>query len=616
MNFNPDESTWINRDRFILSAGHGSMFLYSWLHLTGFPGVDIDQVSKFRALHSITPGHPEWRETPGVEATTGPLGQGTSNAVGYAVSQKMAAGKYNTAEHKIFTNKIYCLAGDGCMQEGVAMEALAFAGHFKLDNLVLIYDSNDVTLDAMAVASQSENAAQRFESIGFNVVWVQHGNDIAQISAALDLARAFVGKPTVVILRTTIGKGIAEVAGTSKAHGEGGAKFIPESKKKLGLPDGSHFFVSEHTRAFFTARKAALHAKHAAWTATFNAWKAANPALAADLAVGSHTVPTAEALFAKIPVFPGDAKIATRKAGQDVFQPLSAAIPNSVSGSADLHGSTLNYIASSGDFGPSNATGRNIRFGIREHGMGGITNGINYDGLFRCSCATFLVFTDYLRGSMRVAALSHVPSVYIFTHDSVGVGEDGPTHQPVETVAGMRLMPNMDVIRPADPEETAGAFVAAFTRTDGPTMLSLSRQALPNLSQIPVEVRRNGVLSGGYVAVQETAALDTILLSCGSELQHAVAAAAQLGPGTRVVSMPSQHRFDKQPAEYKEKILPRSCRKRVAIEAGVTCSWAKYIGLDGHIIGIDRFGMSAPGDVVMKQLGITADAVVAAAKAL
>jgi transketolase len=392
-------------------------------------------VTKFRALHSITPGHPEWRETPGVEATTGPLGQGTSNAVGYAMSQKMAAGKYNTAEHKIFDNKIFCLAGDGCMQatrsphfmyspyvtcsrfltfcnqEGIAMEALAFAGHLKLDNLVLIYDSNDVTLDAMAAASQSENAALRFESIGFHVVWVQHGNDIAQIAAAIDLAKAFVGKPTIVILRTQIGKGIAEVAGTAKAHGEGGAKFILESKKKLGLPEGSHFFVSESTRAFFASRKAALQQKHASWTATFNAWKAANPALAAELAAGLHVVPDAAALFAKIPLFPADAKIATRKAGQDVLQPLSAAIPNSVSGSADLHGSTLNYIASSGDFGPTNATGRNIRFGIREHGMGGIANGINYDGLFRCSCATFLVFADYLRGSMRVAALSHVPTV-------------------------------------------------------------------------------------------------------------------------------------------------------------------------------------------------------------
>ena len=291
------------------------------------------------------------------------------------------------------------------------MEALAFAGHFKLDNLVLIYDSNDVTLDAMAVATQSENAAQRFESIGFNVIWVQHGNDIVQIAAAIDLAVAFVGKPTVIILRTQIGKGIAEVAGTSKAHGEGGAKFIPESKKKLGLPDGSHFYVSENTRAFFAARKAALKAKHAAWTETFTAWKVANAGLAADLAAGSHAVPDAAALFAKIPAFPADAKIATRKAGQDVLQPVSAALPNSVSGSADLHGSTLNYIASSGDFGPSNPTGRNIRFGIREHGMGGIANGINYDGLFRCSCATFLVFTDYLRGSMRVAALSHVPTV-------------------------------------------------------------------------------------------------------------------------------------------------------------------------------------------------------------
>jgi transketolase len=613
LSHNPADPKWLNRDRFVLSAGHGSMFLYSWLHLSGYASVDQEQVKKFRVLNSHTPGHPEFHETLGVEATTGPLGQGVANAVGYAVSQKMAAAKFNTAKHAIFDNHIVALAGDGCMQEGVAMEAIGFAGHFKLDNLILIYDSNDVTLDAMAIATQSEDAAKRFEAIEWGVQTID-GHDLQAFLAAFEKAKAATGKPQIIIAKTLIGKGIPEVAGTAKAHGEGGAKFVDPARKALGLPE-EHFFVSNETRAFFAERAKQLAAKHAEWTATFNAWKSENLTLAAELD-GAVAGKIPADLLGRIPQFPADAKLATRAAGKDVLQPVAEAVPMLVSGSADLHGSTLNYIASSKDFGPTNWAGRNIRFGIREHGMCGIMNGIAYDGIFRASGATFLVFADYCRGSIRLAALSGLPVVYIFTHDSVGVGEDGPTHQPVETVSGLRLIPNLDVIRPADPEETAGAFAAALQRTDGPTLLSLTRQAVANLNDIPVQVRREGVLKGGYIAVKETGKLEAILLSSGSEVQHAVAAAKTLGAGVRVVSVPSFHRFDKQPQSYRDEVLPPSCRRRVAIEAGVSGLWWKYVGLDGKVIAIDRFGLSAPGGKVMEVLGITPQAVVDAVKAL
>jgi transketolase len=610
----PAEPKWLNRDRFILSAGHGSMFLYSWLHLSGYASVDHEQVKKFRVLGSHTPGHPEFHETAGVEATTGPLGQGVANAVGYAVSQKMAAAKFNTSAHTIFDNHIVALAGDGCMQEGVAMEAIAFAGHFKLDNLILIYDSNDVTLDAMAIATQSENAAKRFEAIEWGVQTID-GNDATAFLAAFEKAKAATGKPQIIIAKTLIGKGIAEVAGTAKAHGEGGAKFIDAARKGLGLPAAEHFFVSEGTRAYFVEHGKKLAADYAAWEQTFAAWRAANPALATELDSFVQGEVPAD-LLSKIPVFPTDAKIATRKAGSDVLQPVAAAVPNLISGSADLHGSTLNYINSSKDFSPDNWSGRNIRFGIREHGMAGIMNGIAYDGLFRASGATFLVFADYCRASIRLVALSGLPTLYIFTHDSVGVGEDGPTHQPVETVSGLRLIPNLDVIRPADPEETAGAFAAALLHKTGPTLLALTRQALPNLNDVPVQTRREGVAKGAYIALKETGALKLILLGAGSEVQYAFAAAKELGEGVRVVSVPSFHRFDGQPQAYKDEVLPPSCRQRVAIEAGVTGLWWKYVGLDGKVIGIDRFGLSAPGNQVFETLGITASAVVTAAKSL
>ena len=610
MQFNPDAPRWLNRDRFILSAGHGSMFLYGWLHLSGY-AVSKNDVASFRKLHSITPGHPEFHETPGVEATTGPLGQGIANAVGFAISGKRAAAKFNTAEHTLFDHHVIALHGDGCLQEGVAKEAIAFAGHNGLDNLVLIYDSNDVTLDAMADITQSECAKQYFESQGWDAVEID-GHDLALIAKTVaNMKASDNGKPKVIIAKTLIGKGIPEVAGTAKAHGEGGAKFIEAARAGLGLPADEHFFVSEETKAFFAERKAVQAASFTAWQTTYDAWAKANPDLAKELTDGvAASVPSN--LSDKIAAFPADYKDATRSAGSKVINDVAKAMPQFLTGSADLFGSTKNYLSGEGDFSAKNPLGRNIWFGIREHAMGAICNGIAYDGLFRASGATFCVFADYVRPAIRLAALSKLPTTFIFTHDSVGVGEDGPTHQPVETVSGLRVIPGLDVIRPGDAEETAGAFIAAMMRTDGPTTLILTRQAIPLMNHLSVQERRDGTLRGGYIAVKETGALTTILIGTGSELQHCIEAAKQLGDGVRVVSMPCVERFERQSAEYKESVLPKSCSKRVSIEAGVTDIWWKYVGTEGKALGIDRFGISAPGDVVMKELGMTAADVVAA----
>jgi transketolase len=608
LRFDPKTPRWLNRDRFVLSAGHGSMFLYGWLHLSGYD-VPMDQVKKFRVLHSITPGHPEFHETPGVEATTGPLGQGVANAVGFALSGKMAAATYNTKDHTVFDHHVVCLAGDGCLQEGVAREAVAFAGHNGLDNLIVIFDSNDVTLDAMAKMTQSEDTRAVYTALGWDTAVID-GHDLHAINDAVALAKSNNnGRPKLIIARTLIGKGIAEVAGTQKAHGEGGAKFIPAAKAALGLPD-SHFFVDSEVTAAFASRTAqrATDKKH--WDGVYAAWRTANPTLAARLD-SSMSSPSAETLMATVPAFAATGASATRNSGGEILNAMAKVDKNIVTGSADLFGSTKNYLKDGGDFSASNATGRNIFFGIREHAMGAISNGIAYDGLFRASNATFLVFADYVRPSIRVSALSKIPVVSIFTHDSVGVGEDGPTHQPVETVSALRLIPNLHVIRPCDPEEATAAFAAAFSRADGPTLLALSRQDLPHQGHVSADVRRQGTLRGGYVLVKETAALTAIVMATGSEVQHAVEA-AKGNAGVRVVSMPCLERFDAQPQAYKDDVLPPAITKRVAIEAGVTDLWWKYVGSHGKCLGIDRFGLSAPGPVVMRELGMTPDAVRAA----
>jgi transketolase len=452
------------------------------------------------------------------------------------------------------------------------------------------------------------------EAYGFDVQEIE-GDDMQQFLDAFNVAkRRDNGRPQFIIAHTLIGKGIPEVEGTFKAHGEAGAKYVDAARKALGLPD-EHYFVSQEVYDYFAEHKKKLLADYEKWEETYNAWRNKNPDKAKMLDDGlERKVPSD--LLSKIPDFPKDAKLATRKAGGEVLQPIAQAMPLLMSGSADLYGSTMNYIEGGGDFNRDNPGGRNIRFGIREHGMCAILNGISYHGLFRASGATFTVFTDYCRASIRLAALAKLPNTYIFTHDSIGVGEDGPTHEPVETVSSVRLIPNIDVIRPADPEETAGAFAGAMQRTNGPTFLALTRQAVPMLNDVDVNLRRDGVLRGGYIAMKEKGELELIIMSCGSELQHALAAAEQLGDGVRVVSLPCFERFNRQPQKYREEVLPNECRKRVAIEAGVTEIWYQYVGLDGKVIGLHQFGLSAPGPEVMKERGIDAQHVIDAAKSL
>jgi transketolase len=466
----------------------------------------------------------------------------------------------------------------------------------------------------MAAVTQSEDTELYFRSQGWDAVTVD-GHDPAVLAVAIEKAKADDnGRPKVIIARTIIGKGIPEVAGTAKGHGEGGAKFAAAARAGLGLP-AELFYVSPEVSAFFAARRETLKQQFEAWQRTYESWTAANPELAAELTNAlAKSVPTD--LLDRIPAFPADYKDATRAAGGVVINAVAKAMPDLLTGSADLFGSTKNYLTGAGDFSAATPAGRNLWFGIREHAMGAICNGLAYDGLFRPSCATFLVFADYMRGSIRLAALAGLPVTYIFTHDSVGVGEDGPTHQPVETVSGLRVIPNLDVIRPADAEETAGAWESAMQRGDGPTALILTRQTVPLMNDLTTSARREGAARGGYIARRETGPLTTILLSCGSELQHALAAAAELGDGVRVVSMPCFERFDRQSPDYRESVLPAACTRRVAIEAGVGGLWWKYAGSNGRVLGIDRFGISAPANLVMAELGMTKDHVIAAVKAL
>jgi transketolase len=615
---------WLNRDRFILSAGHGSMFIYSWLHLAGYD-LPLDEVKNFRQHHSMTPGHPEFpsseHNTPGIEATTGPLGAGIGNAVGMAAAAKLAAAKYNTADHEILDHHVIALCGDGCLQEGVSFEAASYAGHDGLDNLIIIYDANDVTLDKMADFTQSVDHASYFESLGWNVMNID-GHDLTAVDESIVKAKGLKnGKPSIIIAKTIIGKGCEEIEGTNAAHGEAGVAYQDSARKNLGLPD-EKFYVDPETRKFFESRKAELKESYDAWTEKFEAWKAANPDLATDLeAAKSKTTLSIEELSAGIPEYDSSKNVATRQSGSDVLQFIAKLVPQYVSGSADLHGSNKNYINDGKNFGNpkidgKSFAGRNFYFGIREHAMGTMLNGMAYYGLNIPSGATFLVFADYMRAAIRVAALSELPTSYILTHDSVGVGEDGPTHQPVEATSGLRIIPNLDVIRPADPEEVAGAFIASVDRKNGPTALILSRQNVRTLNEVPVADRRMGTLKGGYVALKETGDLDMIIMGSGSELQWAMDAAKELGSGVRVVSMPCFERFDRQDAAYKEEVLPKSCTKRLAIEAGVSGLWYKYAGLKGKVLGTDKFGFSAPGDTVMEAFGMTASNVVKVAKAM
>lgn len=601
LKIDPKTPSWQNRDKFVLSAGHGSMFLYSWLHISGYD-LSIEDIKNFRQKGSKTPGHPEFGETVGVEATSGPLGQGIGNAVGMAVSEKMSEAAFNTPEFKIFDHKIWCLAGDGCMQEGIAAEAAAFAGVQKLGNLVLMYDSNDVTLDAMADKTMTEDTAKRFEAYGWEVSKC-NGHDIDAIRKALTAARDSASdKPKLVIFKTTIAKGIPEVENSAKGHGEGGAKFADAACRGLGLPE-EKFFVSKATYEYFgkaLERRAQVRKE---WDELFAKWQKANPELAAKLdkcVNKKKDAPSAEELLKLVPEFPDDDKSATRASGGKIMNALAKVLPYMVTGAADLFGSTKNKLDGAGDFSPSDRGGRNIWFGIREHAMGAISNGIAYCGIFEPSCATFLTFAGYMLGSIRVSALSRLQMQYIFTHDSIGVGMDGPTHQPVEMVSILRCIPRLDVIRPADSEECAAAWAAALARTDGPTALILSRQNLPLLAKVPAQTKRLGTLKGAYVAKKEIGRLEKIVIATGSEVQWAMKA-GEIEATTRVVSMPSMEIFERQSAEYKEEVLPSSCQNRIAIEAGVSLPWYKYAK---KVVATDDFGFSADAPYLFEAFNI------------
>lgn len=601
LKIDPKTPSWPNRDKFVLSAGHGSMFLYSWLHISGYD-LSIEDIKNFRQKGSKTPGHPEFGETVGVEATSGPLGQGIGNAVGMAVSEKMSEAAFNTPDFKIFDHKIWCLAGDGCMQEGISAEAAAFAGVQKLGNLVLMYDSNDVTLDAMADKTMTEDTAKRFEAYGWEVSKCD-GHDIDAIRKALTAARDSTSdKPKLVIFKTTIAKGIPEVENSAKGHGEGGAKFADAARRGLGLPE-EKFFVSKATYEYFgkaLERRAQVRKE---WDELFAKWQKANPELAAKLEKcvnRKNDAPSAEELLKLVPEFPADDKSATRASGGKIMNALAKALPYMVTGAADLFGSTKNKLDGAGDFSPSDRGGRNIWFGIREHAMGAISNGIAYCGIFEPSCATFLTFAGYMLGSIRVSALSRLQMQYIFTHDSIGVGMDGPTHQPVEMVSILRCIPRLDVIRPADSEECAAAWAAALARKDGPTALILSRQNLPLLSKVPAQTKRLGTLRGAYIAKREIGKLEKIVIATGSEVQWAMKA-GEIEAATRVVSMPSMEIFERQSAEYKEEVLPSSCTNRIAIEAGVSLPWYKYAK---KVVATDDFGFSADAPYLFEAFNI------------
>ncbi len=601
LKIDPKTPSWPNRDKFVLSAGHGSMFLYSWLHISGYD-LSIEDIKNFRQKGSKTPGHPEFGETVGVEATSGPLGQGIGNAVGMAVSEKMSEAAFNTPDFKIFDHKIWCLAGDGCMQEGISAEAAAFAGVQKLGNLVLMYDSNDVTLDAMADKTMAEDTAKRFEAYGWEVSKCD-GHDIDAIRKALTAARDSVSdKPKLVIFKTTIAKGIPEVENSAKGHGEGGAKFADAARRGLGLPE-EKFFVSKATYEYFgkaLERRAQVRKE---WDELFAKWQKANPELAAKLEKcvnKKKDAPSAEELLKLVPEFPADDKSATRASGGKIMNALAKTLPYMVTGAADLFGSTKNKLDGAGDFSPSDRGGRNIWFGIREHAMGAISNGIAYCGIFEPSCATFLTFAGYMLGSIRVSALSRLQMQYIFTHDSIGVGMDGPTHQPVEMVSILRCIPRLDVIRPADSEECAAAWAAALARKDGPTALILSRQNLPLLSKVPAQTKRLGTLKGAYIAKREIGKLEKIVIATGSEVQWAMKA-GEIEATTRVVSMPSMEIFERQSAEYKEEVLPSSCTNRIAIEAGVSLPWYKYAK---KVVATDDFGFSADAPYLFEAFNI------------
>ncbi|AXH98784.1 transketolase [Sporosarcina sp. PTS2304] len=613
LHHNPANPQWFNRDRFVLSAGHGSMLLYSLLHLSGY-GLTIDDIKNFRQWDSKTPGHPEYGHTAGVEATTGPLGQGIGMAVGMAMAEKHLAATYNKPGFDVVDHHTFALCGDGDLMEGVAAEAISLAGHLQLNKLVVLYDSNDISLDGELDKSFSENIRKRFESYNWNYARVDDGNDIEAVGKAIEEAKGNTGGPTIIEVKTVIGYGSPNKSGKADAHG------APLGEEEMALTKDYYKWTFEEnfhvpTEVYENFKQAAEEngaKKEQQWNELFEQYENEHKELATQLKQ-SITNELPEDLQKQMPVYEVGKSVATRSASGDSINALATAVPSLFGGSADLAGSNKTTIKNAGDFSADDYAGRNIWFGVREFAMGTALNGMALHGGLSVFGGTFFVFSDYVRPAIRLSALMGLPVTYVFTHDSVAVGEDGPTHEPVEQLASLRAMPGLSIIRPADGNETSAAWYTAITSKDTPTVLVLSRQ---NLNTLPnsKELAMDSVQKGAYTISPATKdQADGILIASGSEVNLAVEAQAALKEqniDVSVVSMPSWDLFEKQDQAYKDSVLPKSVKKRVAIEMGASLGWHKYAGDEGVVMAIDTFGASAPGDLVIEKYGFTVDHVV------
>lgn len=606
---NPGNPAWPNRDRFVLSAGHGSALLYALLHLTGYD-LPLEELKNFRQWGSKTPGHPEFGHTTGVEVTTGPLGQGIANAVGMAIAEKFLASYFNRPGCDIVDHYTYVIAGDGDLMEGVSHEAASLAGHLRLDKLICLYDDNHISIEGPTEITFTEDRARRFEAYEWHVQRVSDGNDTEAIAAAIQTAQAEKEKPSIIMVRTHIGYGSPHKQDSPSAHGEPlGAEEIKITKDNLGWPQ-EPFCIQPQAGAYFRQALDNGKSQEAQWQNLFDSYAGANFGLAEAYRQWMKGQPIT-GWDKDIPVFPADEKgMASRAASGTVLNAIAANLPNLIGGSADLAPSTKTLIKGAGDFSPGNYGGRNLRFGVREHAMGSILNGMALHGGVVPYGATFLVFSDYMRPPIRMAAMMGRRAIYVFTHDSIGVGEDGPTHQPIEHLAVLRAIPGLTVIRPADANETAEAWRCALGQIKGPTAMILTRQNLPTLDRQKLSPA-DGLSRGAYILAEAGGSgPDVILIASGSEVHLALEAAEKLqekGINTRVVSMPCWELFEDQPEDYRHKVLPPHITARVAIEAGITQGWHRYVGDKGRIVGIDHFGASAPAQILFKEFGFTVD---------
>jgi transketolase len=618
MNYNPQNPSWANRDRFILSAGHACLLQYSFLYLTGYD-LTLNDIKNFRQLHSNTAGHPEYGLLAGIEVTTGPLGQGFANGVGFGIAQKYLAARYNKPGFDIFNYKIYSICSDGDLMEGITAEAASLAGHLQLGNLVYLYDDNHITIEGHTDLAFDEDVAQRFEAYGWHVQVLADGNDLSALRAAIKNAQKETNRPSLIKVRTHIGYGSPNKSDTASAHGSPlGEEEVKLAKENFGFDPDKYFEVPGEVLNFYREVGKKGIKKEQEWNELFKSYKDKYPELASEYELLSKgKLP--QGWTEKLPVFNvSEGKIATRKASGKVLNAIAGCLPNLMGGSADLSPSTNTHLEKYPTFSAADPNGRNFHFGIREHAMGAILNGLALSKCIIPYGATFLIFSDYMRPPIRLAAIMKIRPIFIFTHDSIGLGEDGTTHQPVEQLIGLRSVPNLIVIRPADANETAQAWRVALEHSGGPVALILTRQGIPVIDQEKytkaVELEK-----GAYILSESEKTPQIILIGTGSELQLLIAAQQKLKEQdiqARVVSMPSWELFEKQDSAYKEKVFPKGLKKRLAVEAGSSLGWYKYVTDEGDIIGIDKFGESAPGEEVMKEYGFTVENVVQRAKAL